>query len=345
MSRFNPARMSIKSRSSSNRVENDLSSLNENEATTTTTYDETNGSHITPPVIKNLTGVELTNSPFVRRNSSRFLGNGSYASRRSSKLYNNSTNDSSSSSANPQAVPAPTAGEIHIEPLPSFFDDDFAPTIENLVNNHRNSIAKQKENEFFNEATTSEKTETSSISIDEIFAKNPRKYSVGQVVAQTANPFLKETSPILVSNKKSNAPIAPHVASTPVINSAKEEETTGKDDETLNGNVEEEGEIDFSYFDLFKKKEQETNGIKSKAEIVVENLTMEQTTPILPPLSVFNLNVPEASQLVMTNPFENDDQEQNDDEDQIDWVSSDDEDILNKVEKEHEVFNRNNVSF
>jgi hypothetical protein len=373
MSRFNPARMSVKSRGSSNRIENDLSSLNENEVVIdehaiNTLSIRSNANHVEP---------FIANSPFARRNSSRFGGanGGSFASRRSSTKLNPSnnnnsigstTNESSASSSNNQVSSAGGGGgEIHIAPLPSFFDDDFAPTIENLVNSHRYGGTTTEKSKKEVAPHQEEKKPEQAISIDDIFVKNPRKFSLGggseiaNVLNTTAvaSPILKDSPG---TRKKSNAPLPPSSSNATVVNStpiiSKTVEPPVKDQDSGASN-ETTDEIDFSYFDLFKKEHPETTATDQhtpESPVATKAVSLDHfdlfnghtnaisnVMSLVPPPTP-QLHAPVVSSL---NPFENDDDEQNEDEeDQIDWVSSDDEDIIKKVEKEVEGFGRNNVN-
>ena len=133
MSRFNPARMSIKSRTSSNRMENDLTSLNELETDTTnnTTAILNDEDQQKQQVAKNnkIINKELvqTQSPFIRRNSSRFQ-NSAYNSKRSFKSAqnplilngNNHENSEQNQQKNHQVLDKNEFFEDN------FVDDDFA---------------------------------------------------------------------------------------------------------------------------------------------------------------------------------------------------------------------------
>lgn len=329
MSRFNPARKSIMSRTSSNRADNDLSSLNEND----NDLDESSNKSIQHQQQANTTNDTYT---FNRRNSSRF--GGSFASRRSYKAPPSTNALSSEVTGGSNTQDSSDPSQIHIAPLPSFFDDDFAPSIEQML---KKSIF-DKEKKPAPPPPTSQKVEISPVSVSSTKPEAPKAPPPSTANSIAIDDLFVKTSPPPRNNKtihkdktseSTNAAASSSSATSDFFDMSKTESQVystpvapgnGKNDDVTLGHNDNsvDDDIDFSYFDLYKKepKEEEKTTV---SEVITE--TQIGDNPF-------------------GDEFETQSNHNNDEEDQIDWVSSDDEDILKKVEKEVQVLSRNNVS-
>jgi len=307
MSRFNPARSSFISKSSSR---NDSFSFNGGEAP----FDEDELNEKEDD--KNITGP----SPFKRQNSIKFSrqslrSNGSYSQRQLTS--NNFIDENSNTSLNgidEEKIPPPisTNDEIHIAPLPPFGDDDEPLT--NGINNNLilNTINNDLTNQKFDDDFTA--------SFNEI--NNSKRTSFS----------FESNQPKLIENlegKKLKRPSEEQISSN----------STDSHQLSNNSSSVSSYEANFERDDRIRLNHSNSNLDIKNIEIIPSRILNHTNKPQAPVIPAITTTTP--SQTTNTSNLSNSIQE--DDDDHIDWASSEDEEIVKQEVETFETFERNQV--
>lgn len=306
MSRFNPARSSFISKSSSR---NDSFSFNGGE----TPFDEDELNEKDDD--KNMAAP----SPFKRQNSIKFSrqslrSNGSYSQR---QLTNNNFIDENSNTSlngiDEEKIPPPSSTNeaIHIAPLPPFGDDDEPNNFNSnnqILNAINNDISNQKfDDDFtasFNEINNSKRTSFS-------FESNQPK-----IISNLNDKQLKMPS----EDQKSS-------------NSTESQQLSN------NSSSVSSYEANFERDDRTKLRNSNSNLDIKNIEIIPSRILNHSNKPQAPVIPAITTTTP--SQTTNTSNLSN--SIQDDEDDHIDWASSEDEEIVKQEVETFETFERNQV--
>jgi hypothetical protein len=305
MSRFNPARSSFISKSSSR---NDSFSFNGGEAP----FDEDELNEKEDDKMENAAAP----SPFKRQNSIKFnrhslRSNGSYSQRQLTS--NNFIDENSNTSLNgidEEKIPPTnsTNDEIHIAPLPPFGDDEPHTNGNLILNTINNDISNQKFDDDF------------TASFNEI--NNSKRASFS----------FESNQPKLIENSNSEQFKRP---------SEEQISSNSADSQQLSNNSSSVSsyEANFERDDRIRLRHSNSNLDIKNIEIISSRILNHANKPQAPVIPAITTTTP--SQTTNTSNLSN--SIQDDEDDHIDWASSEDEEIVKQEVETFETFQRNQV--